>query len=104
VTFIKCAKCGREEPAFDYAHICGPVKIKSEINQRAIELYQQATAFAYESIGKEHANTAYFQGAVAGKFAELIVQECAELAACNAHVSGFTLGDLIKKHFGIDHE
>jgi hypothetical protein len=38
------------------------------------------------------------------KFAELIVQECAELAACNAHVSGFTLGDLIKKHFGIDHE
>ena len=36
------------------------------------------------------------------KFAELIVRECAELAGCNAHVSGFALGDLIKEHFGIE--
>lgn len=33
------------------------------------------------------------------KFAELIIQECAEVAGCNGHVSGFTLGDLIKEHF-----
>ena len=25
---IKCPKCGREEPAFDYAHVCGPVEVK----------------------------------------------------------------------------
>ena len=36
------------------------------------------------------------------KFAELIVQECAELVSCNGHVSGFALGDLIKQHFGVE--
>lgn len=36
------------------------------------------------------------------KFAELIVRECAEVAGCNAHVSGFSLGDLIKQHFGVE--
>jgi hypothetical protein len=37
-------------------------------------------------------------------FAQLIIKECAEVAGCNAHVSGFTLGDLIKQHFGVDDE
>lgn len=36
------------------------------------------------------------------KFAELIVRECAGIAGCNGHVSGFTLGDLIKEHFGVE--
>jgi hypothetical protein len=36
------------------------------------------------------------------KFAELIVKECAEVAGCNGHVSGFALGDLIKQHFGVE--
>ena len=36
------------------------------------------------------------------KFAELIVRECADIAGCNAHVSGFSLGDLIKQHFGVE--
>lgn len=35
------------------------------------------------------------------KFAELIIKECAEIAACNGHVSGFALKDLIKNHFNI---
>ena len=34
-------------------------------------------------------------------FAELILRECVEVAGCNGHVSGFTLGDLIKEHFGV---
>ena len=38
----------------------------------------------------------------AEKFAELIIRECAEVAGCNGHVSGFTLGDLIKEHFGVE--
>lgn len=46
------------------------------MNQRGIELYKQACEFAYTTIGKEHAETAYFQGVVAGKFAELMTQEC----------------------------
>jgi hypothetical protein len=36
------------------------------------------------------------------KFAESIVRECAEVAGCNGHVSGFSLGDLIKQHFGVE--
>ena len=36
------------------------------------------------------------------RFAELIIRECAEVAGCNGHVSGFTLGDLIKEHFGVE--
>jgi hypothetical protein len=36
------------------------------------------------------------------KFAELIIKECSEVAGCNAHVSGFELGDLIKNHFGVE--
>jgi hypothetical protein len=36
------------------------------------------------------------------KFAELIVRECADVAGCNGHVSGFALGDLIKQHFGVE--
>ena len=36
------------------------------------------------------------------KFAELIVRECAGVAGCNGHVSGFSLGDLIKEHFGVE--
>ena len=38
----------------------------------------------------------------AEKFAELIIKECAEVAGCNGHVSGFALGDLIKEHFGVE--
>ena len=34
------------------------------------------------------------------KFALLVAKECAEVANCNAHVSGFTLGDLILEHWG----
>ena len=36
------------------------------------------------------------------RFAELIVRECAEVAGCNGHVSGFSLGDLFKQHFGVE--
>ena len=46
--------------------------------------------------------TAYDLNNFAEKFAELIVKECAEVAGCNSHVSGFTLGDLIKEHFGVE--
>ena len=39
---------------------------------------------------------------IAEEFAELIIKECSELVSCNAHVSGFSLGDLIKEHFGVE--
>jgi hypothetical protein len=34
-------------------------------------------------------------------FAELIVRECAEVAHCNFHVDGVTLGNILKEHFGV---
>jgi hypothetical protein len=36
------------------------------------------------------------------EFAETLIKECAEVAGCNGHVSGFSLGDLIKQHFGVE--
>lgn len=36
------------------------------------------------------------------EFAELIVNECAEVAHCNFHVSGIELGNLMKQHFGVE--
>ena len=36
------------------------------------------------------------------RFYNKIVRECAEVAGCNGHVSGFALGDLIKEHFGVE--
>jgi hypothetical protein len=36
------------------------------------------------------------------KFAELIVKECCEVAHCNFHVDGLTLGGILKEHFGVE--
>ncbi len=36
------------------------------------------------------------------KFAELIVRECAEVAHCNFHVDGVTLGNIMKERFGVE--
>ena len=88
------------------------------MNERAVELYKQATEFAYNSIGREHANTAYFQGAITGKFAELIVAECidkietyripvgnsaaGEMACEWTYDALKEIRDEIKEHFGVE--
>ena len=83
------------------------------MNERTVELYKQATEFAYNSIGREHANTAYFQGAITGKFAELIVQECVTLADTEAErfsnldqeycaMAMDNYRELVLKHFGVE--
>lgn len=43
-----------------------------------------------------------FHGFDKEKFAELIVAECAEVAHCNFHVDGLTLGGIMKQHFGVE--
>ena len=68
------------------------------MNKRIKELAKQADKLATEE------NKYYNLMCNSEKFAELIVRECAELAGCNAHVSGFALGDLIKEHFGVGGE
>ena len=91
------------------------------MNERSIKLYEQATEFAYETIGKEHANTSYFQGTIAGKFAELIVKECIQVSEAHAKnlesqptdrlleayddgiVNGiYEATETIKQHFGVE--
>ena len=70
------------------------------MNQLIKELTGRAKVLAEESINKKiSANEELY--AFANEFAESIVRECAEVAGCNGHVSGFALGDLIKEHFGI---
>ena len=36
------------------------------------------------------------------KFAQLIVKECCEVAHCNFHVDGLTLGSIMREHFGME--
>jgi hypothetical protein len=43
-------------------------------------------------------------GELLEKFAHLIVQECCEVAHCNSHVDGLTLGNILKQHFGINND
>ena len=70
------------------------------MNERIKELlaqaYDQAVPEIWTTLSSEQLERVY------EKFAELIVRECAEVAGCNGHVSGFTLGDLIKLHFGVE--
>jgi hypothetical protein len=79
------------------------------MNERTIDLYKQATEFAYNSIGKEHSNTAYFQGTIAGKFAELIVRECIDTVQ-QRYMGDNNREDMevrecvqdLKQHFGVE--
>ena len=70
----------------------------SRMNERIKELAEQAEKYADENFKGEPT----YSEAYDSKFAELIVRECAGIAGCNGHVSGFTLGDLIKEHFGVE--
>ena len=63
------------------------------------ELARQATSYCD---GLDIADLHTYNQIWQREFAELIVLECAEVAGCNAHVSGFALGDLILQRFGVE--
>ena len=69
------------------------------MNERIRELAEQARIKDHWSIDEGRYLTNYLDEE---KFAELIVQECAEVAHCNFHVDGLTLGGIMKKHFGVE--
>jgi hypothetical protein len=76
------------------------------MNEQTIKLYEEATKFAYETVGKEHSDKSYFQAAIAGKFAELIVRECAGVdfrreVGLTAD-DDYEIGKVIKEHFGVE--
>ena len=68
------------------------------MNERIKEFAKQAGF----KVNFQHEDHQAIRMAQYTEFAELIVKECAEVAGCNGHVSGFSLGDLIKKHFGVE--
>jgi hypothetical protein len=77
------------------------------MNKRAIELYTQALDFAYNKIGKEHAGKGFFEAAVAGTFAEMIVKECAKFLDENSgydesNNSWHPESEDLLKHFGVE--
>jgi hypothetical protein len=83
-------------------------------HDQSIRLYKEAYAWAVEKINPEFRDTTAFQGIVVGRFAELIVLECAKICAGTAVTNppndlleGYNLGvnkaaENIKQHFGVD--
>lgn len=72
------------------------------MNQRLNEIYRSCRPKEALASQDQYQSADVLIGTEVQKFAELIVKECAELAGCNGHVSGFGLGDLIKEHFGVE--
>jgi hypothetical protein len=68
------------------------------MNERIKQLAEQATSIQ----GPTPYNPLTFEVFDKEKFAELIVKECAEVAHCNFHVDGLTLGNILKEHFGVE--
>ena len=71
------------------------------MNERIRQLMIQAINDV-DSIDDPETRRMYIPNCFAEKFAELIVQECAEVAHCNFHVDGLTLGNIMKEHFGVE--
>ena len=73
------------------------------MNEEFSRLYHLAWNYA-ESDPEYQENPTYERRCVVQSriFAELIVAECAGLAGCNGHVTGFALADLIRQHFGVE--
>jgi hypothetical protein len=75
---MKCDKCGvTDNGTGDWAHVCGPVKVKeSGMNERIKELYDQANiSYSVYEILKPRDE----RKSIPDIFAELIVRECASL-------------------------
>ena len=110
---MKCDKCGYSDNGTgDWAHACGPVSIQRApvANTRIQELAEQAEKYASEKDGKYDGagNLNWqWQDIKMEKFAELIVQECAEVAQINTpdtEECEYThlISEKIREHFGVE--
>ena len=70
------------------------------MNERIKELLKQSCGFEYDEDGNEL--TPILVGKDLTKFAELIVQECAELFPEIYYYSGLAVKRNIKQHFGVE--
>ena len=77
------------------------------MNKRLIELYTQAAEFAYkvcQDEGREGGTSDHIWNTIStGKFAELIVQECAIIGEQYAD-GNYEVSRQILAHFGMDEE
>lgn len=72
------------------------------MNQRLTELYRSCRTQEALASQDQFGSANVLIGSEIEKFAELIVQECAEVAHCNFHVDGLTLGGIMKQYFGVE--
>ena len=99
MNFIKCPKCGKEEPAFDYAHVCGPVQVKKSFNNRLRD-FERESKLEIFGLGAKRDK---WERALT-KYAELVIRECIdkieEAAEDSPELYGVAL-DLLE-HFDIE--
>jgi len=73
------------------------------MNERAIELYKQAAAFAYKTAGADAGKGTIVESLTAAKFAELIIEEMYDFI--NEEVgndNGIPFLEKVKEHFGVE--
>ena len=99
MTYIKCPKCGREEPAFDYAHVCGTVQVQTKFSKQLRKFEQESGLEIFGLGAKRHIWEAALE-----KYAELIVRECCDILDPGEHqlIARFQARKWLEKHFGID--
>ena len=104
MNYIKCPKCGREEPAFDYAHVCGPIEVKPKMNERIKLLKHQASLWCDENIPEQFSEEINGYGSAwEDKFAELIVRECVGVELYwLSEQDRKSVSEKIKQHFGVE--
>jgi hypothetical protein len=80
------------------------VKNRNRMNERIRQLIEQATD-TIEIVNPDTGITHYREFFDKEKFAELIVRECASVAAKNqAEDMGWDISEIIKEHFGVEDE
>ena len=75
------------------------------MNERLIHLYEEAMRFATDNVPEF--NSGLWQAVCAGRFAELIIDECARLAdlkesGYGIHAHNVTAGEHLRDYFGIE--
>lgn len=75
------------------------------MNERTIELYREASEFAYKICreeGRDGGTSDHIWNMLStGKFAELVLKECVDIAD-EYDGCGSTIVSRIKKHFGVE--
>jgi len=104
---ITCPHCADTYPDFDVAHVCskGPYapKLKPRMNERIKELAEQAGAETWSRAPMRAVTGLAFTDENLAKFAELIVQKCADIGEQYAD-GNYEVRNQILSHFGLEEE